>query len=86
MKKLALIIGLALAPTGLGAQGLPVDFDADFFENQSPRQDIEPPAVGRIATATSAHRAVRYGEQTVAAERTRPVTPPRPNPAGRGGS
>jgi len=69
MTRLMVTIGLMLAPTGLQAQGLPIDFDADFFENQAPRQQIEPAAVPTHAETVPPRAAVRYGERQVMIER-----------------
>jgi hypothetical protein len=69
MTRLMVTIGLMLAPAGLQAQGLPVDFDADFFENQAPRQEVEPAAIPAHAETAPPRDAVRYGERQVMIER-----------------
>ncbi|PCE43734.1 hypothetical protein [Rhizorhabdus dicambivorans] len=85
MKKLAVMIGLILAPTGLCAQGLRIDFDADAFDVEAPRQDIEPQAASaRTVEAMTPRRSVRYGERLVKVDGTPAARPVHVASAGSG--
>lgn len=75
MKSLALIIGWTLLTAPLCAQGLPVDFDADAFENPAPGQAAEPIAAARIVDTAPLRRSVRYGEHTETADNHSPAQP-----------
>jgi len=65
MKRLACIIGLTLAPVGLSAQGLAVDFDADAFETRAPRPETDTPAAPRIVETLPLRRSVRIAGRTI---------------------